>query len=110
MVHEGGCSIEAVSGNERMLAQQFSAQCHADDLGMFSVEADLRNDEVSFNKVRGLSPTRYRFCVLDSEGRDLSTRRVALDDETHVHSTYRVESAKRGIIRKIALASLYCGA
>ena len=90
MVHEGGYSIEAVAGSEQRLAQQFSAQRHEDDLGMFSVEADLRNDEVSFSKVRGLSPTRYRFCVLDSEGRDLSTRRVALDDEIHVHST-RVE-------------------
>ena len=93
-VHEGGYSIEAVASSERLLGQQFSAQCHADDIGMFSAEEDLRNDEVSFHTVRGLLPTRYRFCVLDSEGRDLNDRRVTVNDEFHVHST-RIEWSGR---------------
>jgi hypothetical protein len=93
MVHECGYRIEAVAGSEQWLVRQFSAQRHEDDLGMFSVEVDLRNDEVSFDWVRGLSPTRYRFCVLDSEGRDLKDRRVTFNDNIHAHSI-RVEWGK----------------
>ena len=92
-VHEGGYSIEAVTGKEPLLTQQFCAQRQANDLSMFSAEAELRNDEVSFAKVRALSPTRYRFRVLDSQGQDSNDRCVTVHNNDH-HST-RIESDER---------------
>lgn len=46
MVHEGGYRIEVVSKNEGLLREQFLVQRNVGDLGMFGVEAALRNDEV----------------------------------------------------------------
>ena len=44
---------------------------------MFNIEKELRNDEESFKKVRQLSPTAYRFRVLDVNGHDISATQHA---------------------------------
>jgi hypothetical protein len=71
LVHEGGYSIRAVAHNQTSLNEQFSQQQHVSDASMFDFEKELRNDKESFNKVRKLSPTNYRFRVFDADGRDI---------------------------------------
>lgn len=71
LVHEGGYSIQAVAHNQTSLNEQFSMQQRVTDASMFDFEKDLRNDKESFNKVRRLSPTTYRFRVFDADGRDI---------------------------------------
>jgi hypothetical protein len=72
LVHEGGYSIQAVANNQTSLNEQFSQQQHASETSMFDFEKELRNNRESFNKVRKLSPTTYRFRVFDADGRDIS--------------------------------------
>ncbi|MFK8079947.1 MAG: DUF222 domain-containing protein [Granulosicoccus sp.] len=73
-LHEGGYRIQRVDNDEQRLNEQFEQQQNADDKTMFDFEADLRNDRESFDKIRKLSPTRYRFRVIDAEGRDIRHR------------------------------------
>jgi hypothetical protein len=75
LLHEGGYSIQAVANNLTSLNEQFSQQQHETDVSMFNFEKELRNDRESFNKVRKLSPTSYRFRVFDADGRDISVSR-----------------------------------
>jgi hypothetical protein len=70
-VHEGGYSIQAVANNQTGLNEQFSQQQHISDASMFGFEKELRNDRESFNRVRSLSQTTYRFRVFDADGRDI---------------------------------------
>lgn len=93
-VHEGGYSIQHVYGNAQRLDAQFEQQQRTDDLTLFTVEKALRNDRVSFNQVRNLMPTRYRFRIVDANGNDIrngSTVKVssanACKGETHSFST-----------------------
>lgn len=72
LLHEGGYSIQAVANNQSGLDEQFSQQQHVSDASMFDFEKELRNDKESFNRVRRLSPTNYRFRVFDADGRDIS--------------------------------------
>ena len=64
-------NFSAVTDNQTSLNEQFSLQQHETDTSMFNFEKELRNDRESSNKVRRLSPTRYRFRVLDAQGRDI---------------------------------------
>jgi len=71
LVHEGGYSIQRVDGNEQRKNEQFEQQKHAEDISQFEFERALRYSEASFNAVRKLSPTRYRFRVVDAHGTDI---------------------------------------
>ena len=71
MVHEGGYNVQHVLNNETRLDEQFTQQQRTNDLSMFEFESNLRNDKASFNKVRKLSPTRYRFRIVDAHGQDI---------------------------------------
>lgn len=71
MLHEGGHVIQKVEGDAQQLHKQFTDQQHASDLAMCDVEKQLRNNEASFSNVRSLSPTRYRFRVVDAKGNDI---------------------------------------
>lgn len=71
MLHEGGHVIQKVEGDAQKMAEQFTNQQHESDLAMFDVEKQLRNDQASFADVRALSPTRYRFRVVDANGNDI---------------------------------------
>ncbi len=66
-VHEGGYTIQPVDGHEQRLEEQFEQQQRADDLSLFNFEKELRNNRVSFNQVRTLLPTRYRFRVVGAD-------------------------------------------
>lgn len=63
-VHAGGFTIEHVEHNNHRLAEQFIEQQHTNDLSIFDFEIELRNDRESFNTVRKLSTTSYRFRVV----------------------------------------------
>ncbi len=70
-LHEGGYSIQRVNDVEPRVNEQFSQQQHTNNNLMFNFEKELRDNRASFNNIRLLSPTRYRFRVLDPEGRDI---------------------------------------
>ena len=63
--------------------EQYQSQLHTDDLGMFDFEKAMRNDQNSFNTIIALSPTRFRFRVVDSQGRDIRNK----SHEAEIHST-----------------------
>ncbi len=71
MLHEGGQVIQRVNDVEHRMTEQFTHQQHANDVAMFDVEKQLRNNKASFADVRALSPTRYRFRVVDANGDDI---------------------------------------
>ena len=71
MLHEGGHVIQKVDGNAQQIQKQFTDQQHTSDFVMGDVEKQLRNDEASFADIRALSPTRYRFRVVDANGNDI---------------------------------------
>ncbi|MEE9333430.1 MAG: hypothetical protein V3U65_05000, partial [Granulosicoccaceae bacterium] len=73
-VHEGGYSIEHVGESTQRQNEQFIQQQHNDDINLFDFEQSLRNDKKSFNTVRKLSPTRFRYRILDSHGRVITGR------------------------------------
>ena len=73
-VHEGGCTIEHVEENTQQLNEQFIQQQHNDDINQFDFEQSLRNDKESFNTVRKLSLTRYRYRFLDAHGQVITGR------------------------------------
>ena len=82
-VHEGGFSIQRVDDNDQRLDELFALQQCANDLTLFDFEKALRNDRSSFDKLCKLMPTRYRFRVVDSQGRDIrNAPHVWLDEES----------------------------
>ena len=85
-VHEGGYSIQRVEGNEQRMEEQFERQQRSDDLTVYNIEKELRNDRESFNQVRTLLPTRYRFRVVDAEGNDIRTL-SSVNDSTVIVSS-----------------------
>lgn len=84
LVHEGGYSIEKVDDDSTRLHEQFTHQQRADDSSLFEFERELRNDKDSFNRVRKLSPSHYRFRVTDAQGRDIREQSCkGIDDGDH---------------------------
>ena len=73
-VHEGGYRIQNVDNNEQRLNAQFEQQQQASDPSLFNVEKELRTDRQSFNTIRKLSPTRYRFRIVDAAGCDIRNK------------------------------------
>ena len=85
LVHEGGYTVQHVADNDTRMDEQFTQQQHLNDLSMFEFESDLRNDKASFNKVRKLSPNRYRFRIVDNKGQDASnSQEYKCRHSTHV--------------------------
>jgi len=74
LAHEGGYTIEHIEGNSPELQEQFIRQQHNDDVSLFDFEKSLRTDEASFNTVRKLSPTRFKYRILNSHGQNISER------------------------------------
>ena len=73
-VHEGGYKIQRVENNSQRQDEQYQGQLHNDDISMFDFEKSMRNDRESFNTIRALSPTRFRFRVVDAQGQDIRTK------------------------------------
>jgi len=67
-VHEGGYTLQRVDNNPQLINEQFKDQQHKDDLTMFDFEKSLRANRDSFDTIRQLSPTRYRFRVIGPKG------------------------------------------
>ena len=91
LVHEGGYRIEQVDGSEQRMDEQFNTQSADRDNTLIDVERLLRNSRESFDFVRSVSPTRFRFRVIDSKGCDIrdsdclekdSTRSEYLPDQS----------------------------
>ena len=78
MLHEGGHVIQKVDGNAQQIQKQFTDQQHTSDLAMGETEKQLRDDQASFADVRALSPTRYRFRVVDANGIDIRHGRASV--------------------------------
>jgi hypothetical protein len=76
--------------NAGIQARQFESQ-RATPETHSTIERLLRNSRASFESIRALSPTRYRFHVVDRAGRDI--RAIEIDNAAAKDST-RVESAK----------------
>ena len=81
LVHEGGYTVERVENDSAWEQAQFINQQRNDDFSAFDFEHALRNDKASFDKVRQLSPIRFRFVFLDASGQTVSGR--SNDDEYH---------------------------
>lgn len=71
LVHEGGYIIQCIDNNDHRLKEQFAKQQRRNDLSMFDFEIRLRNSKESFNAVRTLSTTRYRFRIFNANGKDI---------------------------------------
>jgi hypothetical protein len=52
-------------------------QQRSHDISMFDFEKELRNDEASFNTVRKLTPTCYRFRVVNAQGQEIRNHSAA---------------------------------
>jgi len=87
MIHEGGYSIQKVDSYEQRQDEQFADQQHGDDIGMFNVESELRNSRESFDRVRNLSPTRYRFRTINALGQDIRHNSTGQSTATDTQST-----------------------
>lgn len=96
MVHEGGYSIQRVSGDEQRMDEQFAIQHYTGDTSQFNIEAALRNDRTSFNTVRRLSATRYRFRIVDADGFDIRCREVPKDGDVDYEYSMKPEDSPRG--------------
>jgi len=72
LVHEGGYTIEHVKADSPQHHEQFIRQQHNDDVSQFDFEKSLRTDQESFDTVRKLSPTRFRYEIRDSRGQIIS--------------------------------------
>ncbi len=77
LVHEGGYKVEAVAHDEDGVHKQFFQQLNFHDLNQFDFEESLRNDRESFNTIRQLSPTRFRFRIVDCNGHDVINAELA---------------------------------
>jgi hypothetical protein len=66
-----------VENNDQRLNEQFMRQQRSHDISMFDFEKELRNDEASFNTVRKLTPTCYRFRVVNAQGQEIRNHSAA---------------------------------
>jgi len=85
LVHEGGYKIEAVAQDKDGVLKQFFQQLNHHDIYQFDFEESLRNDRESFNKMRHLSPARFRFRIIDKNGLDIANAAV-----THTNSAQKI--------------------
>ena len=71
MVHEGGYTIINTDLDEQQIDTQFIQQLKTADTAQFEFEKNLRYDRESFNSVRKLMPSVYRFRVVNADGEDI---------------------------------------
>jgi len=71
MVHEGGYTLDNTEVDEQVIDTQFYQQLNTTDTAQFDFEKNLRHDRESFNSVRKLMPSVYRFRVINADGKDV---------------------------------------
>jgi hypothetical protein len=89
LVHEGGYRIERVDGHADRLDEQFQRQRPSHYKAAARItdgERLLRDSRESFDQIRKLSPTRYRFQVVDANGCDIRDSDSHLSHESEPHS------------------------
>ncbi len=85
---KGGYTIEHVDhlygqrNDDQRLDEQFVQQQHTNNNSLFDFESALRNSRASFNAVRKLSPTQYRFRVVDAQGKNILDQSFANTADT----------------------------
>ncbi len=85
LVHEGGYTLINAMQDEQSLDVHFFQQLKTSDVAQFSCEKELRYDWESFDKVRKLMPSRYRFRIIDADGKDITEHEYGgLTDSTRV--------------------------
>jgi len=74
LVHEGGYTIENIELDEdqQLLDVQFFQQLNTTDTNQFDFEKNLRGDWESFNSIRKLMPSTYRFRILNADGQNIT--------------------------------------
>ena len=83
MVHEGGYTIINTDVDEQQIDTQFIQQLKTSDTAQFDFEKNLRHDRESFNLVRKLMPSFYRFRIIDADGKDVGdTELDVVNDST----------------------------
>nr|MBX2839598.1 hypothetical protein [Gammaproteobacteria bacterium] len=68
---EGGYTLERVDTDPQKLDDGFIRQQRRNETNQFEFEKSLRCDRESYDKVHKLSPTRFRFRIIDAKGRDV---------------------------------------
>ena len=77
-MHEGGYTIINTDFDEQQIDAQFIQQLKTSDTAQFEFEKNLRHDQKSFNSVRKLMPSVYRFRVIDVDGKDVGERELGM--------------------------------
>ncbi|ASJ75730.1 HNH endonuclease signature motif containing protein [Granulosicoccus antarcticus] len=70
-VHEGGYRIERVNQRETAAYEEQFIRQQATEQTVNDIEIALRNSRESFELVRQLDPTRFRFRIVNKEGMDI---------------------------------------
>jgi len=94
LVHEGGYAVQRVDHpcenkrDNQKLKEQFVQQQRSNDSSRLNfasseIERLLCNSEESFNEVRKLSPTRYRFRIVDAQGIDILSQSKGILGESN---------------------------
>nr|MBX2839843.1 hypothetical protein [Gammaproteobacteria bacterium] len=68
---EGGYTLERVDTDPQKLDDGFIRQQRRNETNQFEFEKSLRCDRESYDKIHKLSPTRFRFRIIDAKGRDI---------------------------------------
>ncbi len=71
LVHEGGYTLVNTVVDEQPIDTQFFEQVKTQDTNQFEFEKNLRHDWESFNSIRKLMPSLYRFRILNADGNDI---------------------------------------
>ncbi|ASJ72483.1 HNH endonuclease signature motif containing protein [Granulosicoccus antarcticus] len=88
IVHEGGYRIERLNDQTNGNLEEFIRQ-QSTEQSTSEIENLLRNSPESFELVRQLSPTRFRFRVVNGEGQDI--RDICKTRSTHVDPAFCYE-------------------
>ena len=98
-VHEGGYRLQRVAGHTQRLNEQFTrqqanvsshttdqARNHESNAAFTDVERLLRNSRESFDAVRSVSPTQFRFRVVDTDNQQVRDSHVLNESEQQYHN------------------------
>ncbi len=99
LVHEGGYTIQRIDNDEHKLNDQFVRQQRITDITMFDFETTLRNSTDSFNAVRKLSPTRYRFRIVNAQGNDILDQPNTRSNDANNRPAYQPHLIHQSILQ-----------
>lgn len=92
-LYEGGYKFQRIADDEQILNEQFTRQQNASDASQFDFEKSLRSDKNTFDTVRELLPTHYRFRVVDAEGQNIRDQQIVCVDDQDISIQSTSESS-----------------